>query len=145
MVHALEIIHTLLEPAGILVDIHPSSDPPPIEVRLRNRYDLAGWLKETDDYIEYTQADQAIEAVLRRGLFALEQKGTFTFNTYAPSLAELREYLAETWQDALIDDQVAGRVEQLLQSPETDKEVVLREVVQISRLRSLGLAKTGRA
>jgi hypothetical protein len=141
MVHALEVIRNLLDPEGFLLDVHPSSDPPPIEVRLGHRYYLAGWLKEADDYIEYIQADQALEEVVRRGLFALEQKGAFTFNTYAPSFEELRSYLAEAWQDAVIDDQVAGRVEDFMRSSEKDKEVVLRELVQISRLRPLGLGK----
>ncbi len=141
MVHALEIIHKLLEPGGFLLDVHPSSDPPPIEVRLGKRYYLAGWLKETDDYIEYIQADQALVAVVQRGLFALEKKGAFPFNTYAGSIEELRSYLAEAWQDAIVDDQVAGRVEELVQSPEADKEVVLRELVQISRLHRLGSGK----
>jgi hypothetical protein len=138
MVHALEIIHNLLEPGGFLLDVHPSSDPPPIEVRLGNRYFLAGWLKETDDYVEYIQADQALEAVVQRGLFTLVKKGTFTFNTYAGSMAELHSYLAETWQDAVVDDQVARRVQELWQSPEADKELVLRELVQISRLQRMG-------
>jgi hypothetical protein len=139
MVHALEIIHSLLAPDGFLLDIHPSPDPPPIEVRLGNRYDLAGWLKEANDYVEYIQADQALEEVVRRGLFSLEERGTFPFNTYAGSMDGLCAYLAETWQDAVVDDQVAGRVEDLMRSPEKDKEVVLRELVQISRLRLLRL------
>jgi hypothetical protein len=139
MVHALEIIHGLLAPDGLLLDIHPSPDPPPIEVRLGDQYHLAGWLKEADDYVEYIQADQALEEVVRRRLFSLEERGMFPFNTYADSMDELCAYLAETWQDAVVDDQVAGRVDDLMRSPEKDKEVVLRELVQISCLRALGL------
>jgi hypothetical protein len=141
MVHALEIIHNLLDVDGFLLDIHPSPDPPPIEVRLGEQYVLAGWLKEVDDYVEYIRADQTIEEVVRRGLFTLEKRGTFTFNTYVGSIGELRTYLAENWQDAVVDEQVAGRAEDLMQSPEKDKEVVLRELVQISRLRPLGLGQ----
>jgi hypothetical protein len=137
MVHALEIIHTLLVAGGVLIDVHPTSDPPLIEVQLGNQNYLAGWLRETDDYIEYTQANQALEDVVCRGLFVLEKKGTFDFNTYASSMDELRSYLAETWQDAVIDDQVAGRVEDLFKSPAADKVLVLRELVQISRLSPL--------
>jgi hypothetical protein len=137
MVHALEVIHNLLEPGGWLLDIHPSGDPPRIEVRLGDRNHLAGWMRESDDYIEYAQADQALAEVVECGLFTLEKSGTFPFNTYADSIDELRSYLAETWQDAIVDDQVARRVEDLLRSLEADKEVVLREVVKISHLRPL--------
>jgi hypothetical protein len=137
MVHALEIIHGLVIPAGFLLDMHPSGEPPPIEVRVGEAYFLAGWLKEADDYVEYLHADQALQTVVERGLFSIEGTGTFTFNTYAPSFEDLRAYIMEAWEDALIDDQVAGRVDDLWKSPINEKEIVLRELVKITRLRSL--------
>jgi hypothetical protein len=137
MVHALEIIHGLLIPTGFLLDIRPSGEPPPIEVRVGEAYFLAGWLKEADDYVEYLNAEQALQAVVKRGLFFIEGTGTFTFNTYAPSLEDLRAYIKEDWEDALIDDQVAGRVDDLWKSPINEKEIVLRELVKITRLRPL--------
>jgi hypothetical protein len=137
MVHALEIIHDLLIPAGFLLDMHPSGEPPPIEVRLGEANFLAGWLKEADDYVEYLNADQAMQAVVERGMFSIEGTGTFTFNTYATSLEDLRAYILEDWEDAQIDDQVAGRVDDLWKSPINDKEIVLRELVKITRLRPL--------
>ena len=126
MVHALELVHDLLIERGFLVDIHPTGEPPRIEVRLGGHLHLAGWLNETDDYIEYTQASQALNEVVTNGLFALER--------------DLCAYLAETWQDALIDEQVAGVVEEIMQSPEVDKEIILREQVKIARYRRLGTA-----
>jgi hypothetical protein len=137
MVHALEIIHGLLVPAGFLLDVHPSGDPPPIEVRVGEAYFLAGWLTEVDDGVEYLHADQALQSVLERGLYTLEGTGTFSFNTYAPSLDDLRAYIKEDWEDARIDDQVAGRVVDLMKSPVDEKELVLRELVKITRLRPL--------
>jgi hypothetical protein len=137
MVHALEIIHGLLVPAGFLLDIHPSGEPPPIEVRVGEAYFLAGWLEEAEDCVEYLHAEQALQAVVERGLFTIEGTGTFTFNTYAPSLEDLRAYIKEDWEDARIDDQVAGRVDDLWKSPVNEKELVLRELVKITRLRSL--------
>jgi hypothetical protein len=78
-----------------------------------------------------------LQAVVERGLFSIEGTGTFTFNTYAPSLEDLRAYIKEDWEDALIDDQVAGRVDDLWKSPINEKEIVLRELVKITRLRPL--------
>jgi hypothetical protein len=137
MVHALEKIHSLLEPDGFLLDIHPSSEPPPVEVRVGDKYYLAGWLKEEDEYIEYIRADEALQTVIEQGRFAVEKGGTFTFNTYAGSLDDLREYLKDVWEDAILDDQVAGRVEELWLSPMKDKELVIREIIRISRLHPL--------
>lgn len=141
MVHALELVHDLLVEGGALVDIHPTGEPPRIEVRLGDQLHLAGWLHETDDYIEYTQASQALNEVVSKGLFALEREGVFSFSTCADSLGDLCSYLEETWQDAVIDEQVAGVVEEIMQSPEVDKEIILREQVFIARFRSLHPAR----
>ena len=140
MVHALELVHNLLVERGVLVDIHPTGDPPRIEVRLGDLLHLAGWLNETDDYIEYTQASQALNEVVNKGLFTLEREGVFSFSTCADTLADLCSFLEETWQDAEIDEQVAGVVEDILQSPEVDKEIILREQVKIARFRRLNTA-----
>ena len=138
MVHALEKIHGLIQAGGVLLDIHPTPEPPRLEVRLGKRTILAGWLKETDDYVEYEDADAALTGVIGRGLFAVERQGRFAFLTYADSFAELREYLADEWKDAVIDDLTAARIEDLLSAPERDKEVILRESIQIARMKPVG-------
>jgi hypothetical protein len=135
MVYALEVIHGLLESDGFLLDLHPSGEPPPIEVRIAEKYYLAGWIKEEQEYM--LQADEALQAVIDRGLFAVEKKGAFTFNTYAGSIKDLRDYLEEAWEDAIIEDQVAARIDDLWRSPSNDKELVVREMVKISRLRPI--------
>ena len=141
MVHALEKIHRLIRPAGTLIDIHPSTEPPSIEIRLRDRFIAAGWLHETDDCIEYELADQALATVMANGLFALERSGTFGFLVYADTLADLQKYLAEEWKDAYIDDVTLMRAEELMssighvmKSPSLGgKEVIVRETIRIAR------------
>ncbi len=66
MVHALETIHGLLKPDGILLDIHPTNEPATIAVRLRERLIPAGWVQESDDYVEYEWADEALQRVVRQ-------------------------------------------------------------------------------
>jgi hypothetical protein len=137
MVHALERVHRLLKPAGELIDIHPATEPAAIEIRLGRRVFPAGWLQETDDYVEYELADQALAAVVNSRLFSLERSGAFDFVWHADNLADLRAYLAEEWQDAMIDDVTLMRAEELLQSIELDKEVIVREKIQLARFRRL--------
>lgn len=137
MVHALEKIHRLLVPGGRLIDIHPSDQPPPIHVRLGSDSRCAGWLRETDDCVEYEQAADALRAAVQDGLFAWEARRTFAFTIYADSLSELRAYLAQEWQDAILDDQVSRRVADWLQVAAQDKELSLREIITIARLRPL--------
>ena len=71
---------------------------------------------------------------MRSGLCTVERQSVFTFNTYAASIAELRDHLAEAWKDAILDEITAARAEELLSTIERDKEVILRESVFIARL-----------
>ena len=137
MVHALEKISQLLKPDGILLDIHPTNEPAAIAVRLREQPVLAGWVNESDDYVEYEWADEAINTVVNSGLFEQEQSGTFEFVWHADSMKDLRACLAEEWKDAIIDDVTAMRVEELLQSHVRDKEILLSEAIGIARYRRL--------
>ena len=68
MVHALEIIHGLLKKDGLLIDIHPNGEPPPIEVHVAGEVLLAGYLEEEADFVEYFEADGALADVTARGL-----------------------------------------------------------------------------
>ena len=135
MVHALEKIHQLLEPDGRLIDIHPSGEPPPIEVRVGQRATVVGWMKETDDFIEYAQAAAALSQVIERGWFDFERKGTFEFATHADSVSALREYLAKEWKDAILEETVIARATELLNTPERDTALIVREQIRIARLR----------
>jgi hypothetical protein len=135
MVHALENIRNLLKPGGRLLDIHPLEDPRPIEVHISAECILAGWLRESDDYIEYVQADEAIAHVIGRRLYALERRDTFTHKIHAETIWALRDYLAETSQDSIIDDLVLARADELMRTVTEDKEVVMRIPVQMSLLR----------
>lgn len=141
MVHALEIIHDLLYPNGALVDIHPSAEPPSLQVRVASEIHDAGWLREADDYIEYEQADRALAQVIERGLFVLERRARFSFTTHAPSLRDLQQHLDDKWQDAIIEETTARSIEDLLRTRERDKEILLRESVHIARLRPQALSQ----
>ena len=137
MVHALEKIHSLIAPGGVLLDIHPSGQPASIEVRIGSRVTPAGWLHETDDYVEYGWADEALARVIESGLFAVERTGAFEFVTHAATILELRDFLTEGWEDASIDDITVARVDELFSTPERDKEVILRESIKIARLKRM--------
>jgi hypothetical protein len=138
MVHALEIVRGLLKPGGYLVDIHPSGEPPNIELVQDNQRTLVGYLQESDDFIEYGQARAALEQALHLGWFSLERWGAFPFVTLSSSLGELRRYLEDNWGDAILAPQIDRRVETLLKAnlevnPEQATSVEMTEMVHISR------------
>jgi hypothetical protein len=135
MVHALETVHGLLRPDGRLIDIHPNGEPPAFIVRSGEQDEIAGWLAETDDFIEYGQAEAALAQVVRERLFSVEKQSTFIFNTYAETFAELSAYLEANWSDAVILPDTAAHAEALLNTARGKTRALLRETVRISHLR----------
>lgn len=136
MVHALEKIHTLLRPGGILIDIHPTAERATVEVHLDGRIVHAGWLKEDDDLADIRQTDWALAEVARRGLFVIERTGNFIWHTYTDTVAELSEHFP-TWSKT---DRGRATIQQagaLLAGPGRNKEIVFRENVHILCLRAV--------
>jgi hypothetical protein len=137
MVHALELIHRLLKSGGRLIDIRPGGEPPPVYVRSGAREELAGWLQETDDFVEYPQAEAALAEGIERGWFSQTSQSSFTFSTYAGNIAELKDFLMSTWSDVVISDELIHQAE-ILQNEfraKGDKiETFFRERIQITLL-----------
>ena len=126
MVHALEKVHRQIAPGGVLLDIHPLSDRPSVLVNNQQ----VGVLKETDDFVEYRQANAALDEVVRRGLFVVERASTFAALTHADSLPELLAYLAEEWSDAVLEDDLQKRIEALMPG-----DLVIEDSVSMTLLR----------
>lgn len=143
MVHALEIVHKLLKKDGLFIDIHPSGRPPRVEVHNGGQIQLAGHLEETNDFVEYAQADEALKQVTNRGLFQLESQGLFDFLLHAPTIEALAGHLEAEWLDAILPEAVVERLATLLddldEAPIDDKEIIVRENIGITRFRADGL------
>ena len=139
MVHALEITHGLLKKDGRYIDIHPNGEERPlVEVRLDGVARPAGHLDETDDFVEYFEADDALAEVTARGLFELERQGLFTFLLHAPTIEALTGYLEDEWSDAVLPEEVMARLKALMAEPAGEKEIVVYESVRIARYRPGG-------
>lgn len=134
MVYALRVIHSLLNPDGMLVDIHPLENPRPITVRLGNELHRAGWLQDANDYVEYIQATEAIDQAVTEGWFLRQWQGTFDYMYHADTIFDLRDYLNENSKDAVLDELVIMRADDLMRVVEPDKEVLMRVPVSISSL-----------
>jgi len=133
MVHALEQIHELLKPTGHLIDIHPNGEPVKFIYPLEGQEHLIGYIQEMDDYIEYRQADEAIETVVSKGLFQVVKMGEFEFRTHADSFDELKAFLEENWNDAVITDDVIANAKRL-EREYGKRKVFLREQTRIGLL-----------
>lgn len=143
MVHALEQIHDLLKPfdkaqgelGGYLIDIHPNGELDEFIYPLNEREHFVGYMQETDDYIEYRQADEAIQTAISRGLFQVLRAEEFEFHTYADSIDELKNFLEETWSDAVVGDDVLANAERL-EKEFGERKMFLRERAKLKLLRA---------
>jgi hypothetical protein len=146
MVHALEEIHRLLKPNGTLIDIHPVSEPSPIEIHQAGKVDLVGLLSVRQWCFEFEQADIALAKIIERGMFTVERKALFDLPTHYASAAELGTDLKESVEIFARDAQAAieplpqiealtARAEELMRTPVSGAELIVHERTHISRLR----------
>jgi len=135
MVHALETIWELLEPDGRLLDIHPSGIPPQIILRIDSENHLLGNLQESDDFIEYSQASEAIQASIQRGLFQLEGPSQFDFVVHADTVPALVDFLKNEWKDAILAPEIIAQADTLWQQSGAEKEIMVSELDWMTLLR----------
>lgn len=142
MVHALEEIHRLLRPEGVLIDIHPAREAPLVEVHADGRVVVAETYPRAhgDDVV---RAEEALAEIVRRSVFAEEGVRAFEFMTYGSSVAELRAFFDEAgaYDTCPIDAKIAARrdamyarVEQVRRQTGETAEIGFREPTLMSRL-----------
>jgi len=136
MVHALEQIHDLLKTDGRLIDIHPTGELVEFIYPFEGREYLIGHLQETDDYIEYRQADEALDEVVSKGLFQVEKSQEFVFNTHSNNFDNLKTFLDDNWSDAVITDDVVANAKKF-EADYGKRAVFLREKVRVTVLKAV--------
>jgi len=145
MVHALQQIHRLLRPNGILIDIHPIPEPLTLEVHKDGRLLFA---EPDPDYTgeDYRHAESALAQAIQHGLFVTQGTAQFDFFVYASSMAELRDFLAEAnayehkmrSQEVMDrEEELAARAEEARQSAGAGAQVATHERTRITALRAL--------
>lgn len=138
MVHALHAIPELLQPGGLLTDIHPTDEPAELHwLGRRAGGDFLGFLEETDGYEEYRQADQAVTQVVASRLYHLQSSAVFWFDIHAQDLIILDDYLRQEWRDARLPAEAWHRLETLqkdAQAGSSHGKILLRERVRLNIL-----------
>jgi hypothetical protein len=94
MVDALRAAHRVTKRGGIVVDARPDASRPP---RILARGRVRGRLRQTADAdLRDGSADEAVERVVRRGLFARGRVGHVWFGSRFEDLDELDEYVNDS-------------------------------------------------
>lgn len=142
MVHALDVIHRVLRPSGILIDIHPVEGAW-IEVRTDEEVVFVQPDPGFDSDDELRPTENALRTILDRGVFTLDAEREFDLLVYAPSARELREFFAlvgaydqspDDPRIARLRDELYRRAQGVLDRSETDAQIVYRERARMSRL-----------
>jgi hypothetical protein len=143
MVHALEEIRRLIKPDGFLIDIHPIRKAPLIKVV----QGIDVLFVESDPGYDYDEglrhADEALEEVIRRGVFRIEGGNEFEVITYASTVTEMRDYWAEYGafdaepkDDAIVarQNEVYAKADDIMQNT-LNVEIAYHERARITRLK----------
>lgn len=143
MVHALEQIHYLVSPAGVLIDIHPFPEGAVVTALQGGRVLFSEREREADEE-DVLAADWALGEVLRRGSYIRDRAEEFEFGTHAASVLELRKF----WEEVnAFDDEpreaaqlareerIYGRIEAIMQFADAGATVAMLERCRIARLR----------
>jgi SAM-dependent methyltransferase len=143
MVHALEEIHRLLKPDGMLIDIHPIPEGYLIKALTGDRIFFAEPKRHTCSE-DVLHAEAALAESVDRHLFTVDRSAEFDFLTYASSVRELRDYWEElnAFEDDPVDEASIAReedlyaqVEEIIQNSRPGVEVAIHERVRVARLR----------
>jgi hypothetical protein len=146
MVHALEEIHRLLSPAGVLIDIHPVNEGLHVEIHNDGRVELVGDLSVRQWCTDFEQADLALAEVTDRGMFTVEHHRLFDSLIHYGSAAEMRADFSGSIDRFARDSRSADEARPLaeamvLRAEETmgraagRAELITRERTHISRLK----------
>jgi hypothetical protein len=133
MVDALSRARRLLRPGGFVLDVHPTTEAPHLEV---GSGIWTGDLDADDARRRHAAADAAVAAVVGLGMFAVEGTEEFSFRRYADSMAELQAYVASKWTDAHIDPGALDRTVEALRAHGTGL-LWLREQARATKLQPL--------
>jgi SAM-dependent methyltransferase len=139
MVHALEEIHRVLTPRGLLIDLRPVADRWPVEVASGDSFFEAGRLIDLPEALEDDEAAAgALREVERRTLFALEEESDFSFFYSWDTPSEMKEYMEKEWEQfEKLDEQVFRAVQSAWASGGADARVRIRVSMLITRWRRL--------
>jgi hypothetical protein len=135
MVDALCRTRGWLKPDGRLIDLRPAHTIPEVVIGSDEHATVIGVLTvEAERHERHAAANSALDDVLERQLFVLEEAREFAFLRYADSAEKLRDYIAERWKQTRLDDATCLRTAAVL-SDQPGARLWLHERVVIRRLK----------
>lgn len=102
MVHALREAWRVLILRGILIDLRPININGPLEIVTSTASDSAGMVDMSLDLADNIAADNAIQGILREGIFTELQADYFDFAYYWNTVTEMKADMDDRWKDDIV-------------------------------------------
>lgn len=102
MVHALREAWRVLILRGILIDLRPININAPLEIVTSITSDSAGMVDMSLDIADDIAADNAIQGILREGIFTEMQADYFDFAYYWNTVTEMKADMDDRWKDDIV-------------------------------------------
>jgi hypothetical protein len=110
MVHALEKIHGLLQPGGLVLDIHDMPGTTRFMVQRGQIFDCVGRQLSRVDFEKLHWADQALAQVVDDGWFHQKTVHVFDYSLHLDSLMAFEGWLGEQWDTSYLAGETRDRV-----------------------------------
>lgn len=139
MVHALNEIHRILKPRGILIDLRPVEDNWSVEVVSSTGHRVAGKLMDMPVGIaDDNAAFKAMNEVEALGWFSKEKDDEFGFFYIWDTPSEMKSYIDEEWEDfEKLDDDLYRKTSSLWASANADARVRVRVKMWVAAWKKL--------
>ena len=131
MVHALEKVHGLLKPRGVMIDVQEIPYWRWLGVLGNEGLRLIKSHTGSKKFENNRQAFAALAVVIDQGLFALDEERTFDAYTHADSVEDLVEYFTSP-----ISENTVQRLKDLLEQAGEGAKIVVRQPTRMVRLRA---------
>lgn len=137
MVHALETVHRLLNPGGVILNVHDLAESSPMDVRGDGRDGSVvrvGELGDDSDYALLHDADDALDRVVETGLFAMGARVTFAYETHMDSLKTFDDWYTGTWASTTFSDEGHQKLASATRTAKGKVTIIIHRVARMTRL-----------
>ena len=133
--HALDRIHRVLHPGGVLLDLHPEPGNSRIEIWREGQIEHLGEVNQDQDAIEILEARTQLAKVERRGWFATGERQFFDLLGHYRTVDDWLDWWNEQGWTFSVEQELLDTARDLLAAG--DGELILRETIRATALTRL--------